>query len=83
MTSAESPSLPSIAILGAGSMGGAILHGLVRSGLAGGGVTATNRTSAKAAELAGLEGVASIALEERPDGRTSRPRHPLPSCSSV
>lgn len=68
MTSAESPSLPSIAILGAGSMGGAILHGLVRSGLAGAGITATNRTSAKAAELAALDGVRSVALEERPEG---------------
>src|SRR4051794_32140770 len=68
MTPAESPSLPPIAILGAGSMGGAILHGLVRSGLAGAGVTATNRTSAKAAELAGLTGVRSVALEEEPQG---------------
>jgi pyrroline-5-carboxylate reductase len=68
MTSAETVSLPAIAILGAGSMGGAVLQGLARSGLAGGGVTATNRTSAKAAELAGVEGVASIALEERPEG---------------
>lgn len=63
----DSTSLPAIAILGAGSMGGAILHGLVRSGLAGGGVTATNRTAAKAAELASLDGVTSIALEQRPD----------------
>lgn len=59
--------LPPIAILGAGSMGGAILHGLVRSGVAGG-VTVTNRTSAKAAALADLEGVRSIALEEQPSG---------------
>jgi pyrroline-5-carboxylate reductase len=68
MTSAESLSLPPIAILGAGSMGGAILHGLVRSGLAGAGITATNRTAAKAAELAALDGVTSVALEERPEG---------------
>lgn len=64
----DDASLPPIAILGAGSMGGAILHGLVRSGLAGHGVTATNRSIAKAAELVGLEGVASIALEEHPEG---------------
>src|SRR6478735_3242364 len=64
----DQTSLPPVAILGAGSMGGAILHGLVRSGLAGGGVTATNRTSAKAAELADLEGVTSVALEENPEG---------------
>lgn len=63
-------SLPPIAILGAGSMGGAILHGLVASGLAEGGVTATNRSIAKAAELADLEGVTSVALEAHPAGNT-------------
>lgn len=47
-------------------MGGAILHGLVRSGLAANGVVATNRSAAKAAEIAGLEGVESVALEGRP-----------------
>jgi pyrroline-5-carboxylate reductase len=62
----ETP-LPPIAILGAGSMGGAILHGLVRSGLAAA-VTATNRSAAKAAELASLPGVTSIALEQQPRG---------------
>jgi pyrroline-5-carboxylate reductase len=59
--------LPSIAIIGAGSMGGAILQGLVRSGLAKSGVTVTNRTRAKADQLSGLDGVISVALEERPD----------------
>ena len=53
--------LPPIAILGAGSMGGAIAHGLARSGLAPQ-LTVTNRTQTKASELAG-EGVTSIALE--------------------
>lgn len=57
--------LPRIAILGAGSMGGAILHGLVRSGRAPH-VTVTNRSAAKAAELDGLPGVTSIALESDP-----------------
>jgi len=61
-------SLPPIAILGAGSMGGAILHGLVAAGLSAGGVTATNRSIAKAAELADLEGVTSVALEVHPNG---------------
>lgn len=59
--------LPPIAILGAGSMGGAILQGLVRSGLAGS-LTATNRSTAKAAELSALAGVSSLALESDPDG---------------
>ena len=46
-------------------MGGAILAGLVRSGLATAGVTVTNRTRAKAEPLAEFDGVTSIALEER------------------
>jgi len=58
--------LPPIAILGAGSMGGAILSGLVGSGLAER-IVATNRTAAKAATITG-PGVESVALEERPDG---------------
>jgi pyrroline-5-carboxylate reductase len=62
-----SETLPPIAILGAGSMGGAILQGVVRSGLAPV-VTATNRTVAKAAVLADLDGVTSIALEVNPAG---------------
>lgn len=64
----DATALPSIAIIGAGSMGGAILHGVVRSGLATSGVTVTNRTRAKADQLARLDGVTSIALEDRPDG---------------
>jgi pyrroline-5-carboxylate reductase len=66
----DNPALPPIAILGAGSMGGAIARGLSRSGLAAGGVTTTNRSRAKAAELDGLVGVSSIALEEHPNGNT-------------
>lgn len=62
-------SLPSLAFLGAGSMGGAILRGVVASGIpVEGGITATNRTSEKAAELAKLDGVTSISLEEDPEG---------------
>ncbi|WP_308491777.1 pyrroline-5-carboxylate reductase [Microbacterium terrisoli] len=59
--------LPPIAILGAGSMGGAILHGLVGSGRATG-LTVTNRTRAKAAKLAAAPGVRSVALDESPTG---------------
>ncbi|WP_226531901.1 pyrroline-5-carboxylate reductase [Microbacterium paraoxydans] len=62
-------SLPSLAFLGAGSMGGAILRGVIASGIRiDGGVTATNRTAEKAEAFAGLAGVTSIALAERPDG---------------
>ncbi|KAA9133819.1 pyrroline-5-carboxylate reductase [Microbacterium caowuchunii] len=60
-------SLPSIAILGAGSMGGAILHGVVSSARAST-VTVTNRTREKAAALEGLAGVTSIALADDADG---------------
>jgi pyrroline-5-carboxylate reductase len=63
--------LPPIAILGAGSMGGAILQGLVASPIAGP-VTVTNRTAAKAAPLAALgPSVTSIALEEYPDANAA------------
>lgn len=61
-------SLPALAFLGAGSMGGAILRGVVASGIETDGIFATNRTATKAASLAGLDGVTSIALEERTDG---------------
>ncbi|WP_404435944.1 pyrroline-5-carboxylate reductase [Microbacterium aerolatum] len=64
-------SLPSLAFLGAGSMGGAILHGVVASGIhVDGGIVATNRTAQKAASLDGLEGVTAIALEDTPSGNT-------------
>lgn len=66
----QHPVLPPIAILGAGSMGGAVLQVLAASGLAAAGVTATNRTRAKAAELATLAGVTSIALEQTSSGNT-------------
>ncbi|MGV2984483.1 pyrroline-5-carboxylate reductase [Microbacterium sp. AGC85] len=64
-------SLPSLAFLGAGSMGGAILHGVVASGIdVEGGIVATNRTSEKASALADLDGVTSIALDAQPAGNT-------------
>ena len=50
-------------------MGGAILRGLVASGIpVDGGIRVTNRTAAKAEALAPLDGVTSIALEEDPQG---------------
>ena len=51
-------------------MGGAVLSGLVASGAAAGGVTVTNRTAEKAAALADLAGVTSIALADTPTGNT-------------
>ena len=64
MTSAP---LPTIAIIGAGSMGGAVAHGLARSGRASR-LLVTNRTAAKAETLADLPGVESIALEAEAAG---------------
>lgn len=62
-------SLPALAFLGAGSMGGAILRGVVASGIrVDGGIVATNRTQQKADDLADLDGVTSIALESQPSG---------------
>ena len=59
--------LPHIVILGAGSMGGAILQCLAASGVVPR-VTVTNRTREKAAALVDLDGVTSIALADEPDG---------------
>ncbi len=64
-------SLPALAFLGAGSMGGAILRGVVASGIRiDGGIIATNRSTAKAAAFSDIDGVTSIALTEQPDGNT-------------
>lgn len=64
-------SLPRIAILGAGSMGGAILSGLLSPEVRADGIVATNRTEAKAARLrettVGHAGVVSLSLESEPD----------------
>ena len=61
-------SLPSIAIIGAGAMGGAILTGLLGPAVSvSGGIRVTNRTRAKA-QLVASDGVESIALETEPDG---------------
>ncbi len=59
--------LPSIAIIGAGSMGGAILGGLLSPDVVvSGGIRVTNRTEAKAAHVR-HDGVESWALETDPD----------------
>jgi len=59
--------LPAIAILGTGSMGGAILSGLLGPGVVvDGGIRVTNRSAGKAAALA-AEGVTSLATSVDPD----------------
>jgi pyrroline-5-carboxylate reductase len=59
--------LPSIAILGTGSMGGAILSGLLAPGVeVEGGIRVTNRSTAKAEALAS-DRVTSLATETDPD----------------
>ena len=62
-----STNLPSIAIIGAGAMGGAILSGLLAPSVTvSGGIRVTNRTAAKAQLVSG-PGVESFALEQTPD----------------
>jgi pyrroline-5-carboxylate reductase len=59
--------LPTIAIIGAGSMGGAILGGLLSPTVTvDGGIRVTNRTRAKA-DLVAAPGVTSYALADTPD----------------
>lgn len=68
MTSTETVTLPTIAFLGAGSMAKAVLAGLLKPGVTvTGGIRATNRTAAKAAELAETEGVSTWATEIDPE----------------
>ncbi|HWL01067.1 MAG TPA: pyrroline-5-carboxylate reductase [Microbacteriaceae bacterium] len=59
--------LPAVAFIGAGSMGGAILQGLVASGMpVRGGIRAVNRSEEKAAALRG-PGVLSLSYETEDD----------------
>jgi pyrroline-5-carboxylate reductase len=68
MTSTASTTLPTIAFLGAGSMARAVLTGLLQPGVTvEGGIRATNRTAAKAAELRATEGVTAYATAEDPE----------------
>jgi pyrroline-5-carboxylate reductase len=70
-----STALPSIAILGAGSMGRAILSGLLRPEVrVEGDVRVTNRTAAKAADFDGTEGVRAYATESDPDANRAAVR---------
>lgn len=66
--------LPAVAILGAGSMGGAILSGLVAPDVTvEGGVRVTNRTEKKAASVR-AQGVTSVSSEIDPDANRNAVR---------
>jgi pyrroline-5-carboxylate reductase len=67
MDAQEPVTLPTIAFLGAGSMARAVLSGLLRPGVTvDGGIRATNRSAAKAAEFDGVDGVVAYATETEP-----------------
>jgi len=59
--------LPTIAMLGAGSMGRAILSGLLAPGVQVAGIRVTNRSEERAAELAGTPGVTAYATATQAD----------------
>jgi pyrroline-5-carboxylate reductase len=61
---------PRIAILGAGSMGGAILSGFLAGGATSEGITVTNRSEAKAVALRS-ERVTSLSHETTPDANAA------------
>lgn len=67
MDDAQNVTLPTIAMLGAGSMGRAILSGLLAPGVQVAGIRVTNRSAARAASLAGAPGVTAYATETRAD----------------
>lgn len=71
MSDTKNVTLPTIAMLGAGSMGRAILAGLTAPGVTvDGGIRVTNRSKARAAELAGIPGVTAYSTEH--DGDANR-----------
>ncbi|MEN2742802.1 pyrroline-5-carboxylate reductase [Microbacterium sp. X-17] len=71
MSDTKNVTLPTIAMLGAGSMGRAILSGLTAPGVTvDGGIRVTNRKKARAAELAGIPGVTAYSTEH--DGDANR-----------
>jgi pyrroline-5-carboxylate reductase len=68
MTTAETTELPSIALLGAGSMGRAILSGMLAPTVSVvGGIRVTNRSAERAAELADTPGVTAFSTADDPD----------------
>jgi len=67
MDDAQNVNLPTIAMLGAGSMGRAILSGLLAPHVHAEGIRVTNRSKARAAELASTPGVTTYATETKAD----------------
>ena len=68
MTDTAPVSLPAIAILGAGSMGRAILSGLLAPTVdVSGGIRVTNRSTARAAEFDDVEAVSAWATDDDPE----------------
>ncbi|MGO4298690.1 pyrroline-5-carboxylate reductase [Leifsonia sp. RAF41] len=67
MDDAQNVTLPTIAMLGAGSMGRAILSGLLAPAVQVAGIRVTNRSEERAAELAGTPGVTAYATATHPD----------------
>lgn len=67
MDDAQNVTLPTIAMLGAGSMGRAILSGLLAPHVHAAGIRVTNRSEARAAELSGTPGVTTYATEKKAD----------------
>ena len=75
MDDTQNVTLPTIAMLGAGSMGRAILSGLLAPGSRWTAASAsTNRSEARAAELAGTPGVTAYATETQADANRARRR---------
>ena len=68
MTDTSPVSLPAIAILGAGSMGRAILSGLLAPTVeVSGGIRVTNRSAARAAEFVDVDAVTAWATDDEPE----------------
>lgn len=67
MTQTQDITLPTVAILGAGSMGRAILSGLLAPGVVVDGIRVTNRSAQKAAELSDSPGVTAYATATDPN----------------
>lgn len=67
--------LPAITFLGAGSMAGAIIEGLLKPEVeVAGGIRTTNRSAAKAAQFADRPGVAAFATENNPEANRAAVR---------